>query len=71
MVPGSAHLMGGSRMGKAPSTSDVNEFCRRHDIPNLYICDDSVIVTSRSAKTTETEKALEARTADQIIAQGK
>ena len=38
---------------------------------SLYICDASVFVTSGAANPTETVMALAARTADQIIAQGK
>jgi choline dehydrogenase-like flavoprotein len=69
VVPDSAHLMGGCRMGRDPSQSVVNEFCRSHDIPNLYICDASVFVTSGAANPTETVMALAARTADHIIKQ--
>jgi choline dehydrogenase-like flavoprotein len=56
-------------MGRDPSQSVVNEFCRSHDIPNLYICDASVFVTSGAANPTETVMALAARTADHIIKQ--
>jgi len=70
-VPDSAHLMGGCRMGVDPSTSVVNPFCRSHDIPNLYICDASVFVTSGAANPTETVMALAARTAHHIIKEGK
>lgn len=71
VVPDSAHLMGGCRMGKDPQNSVVNEFCRSHDIPNLYICDASVFVTSGAANPTETVMALAARTAERIIREGK
>lgn len=67
VVPDSAHLMGGCRMGKDPKTSVVNEFCQSHDIPNLYICDASVFVTSGGANPTATVMAIAARTADHII----
>ncbi len=70
VVPDSAHLMGGCRMGKDPQNSVVNEFCRSHDIPNLYICDASVFVTSGAANPTETVMALAARTAERIIREG-
>jgi len=71
VVPDSAHLMGGCRMGDDPSRSVVNKFCQSHDIPNLYICDASVFVTSGAANPTETVMALAARTADHIIREGK
>lgn len=69
MVPDSAHLMGGCRMGHDPERSVVNKFCQSHDIPNLYICDASVFVTSGAANPTETVMALAARTADYILKQ--
>ena len=67
VVPDTAHLLGGCRMGKDPNTSVVNEFCRSHDIPNLFICDASVFVTSGGANPTETIMAIASRTADYII----
>ena len=46
VVPDTAHLMGGCRMGDDPSTSVVNDECRAHDVPNLYICSAAVFPTS-------------------------
>jgi len=67
VIPDTGHLMGGTRMGHDPSTSVVDSFCRSHDIPNLYICSNSVFVTSGGANPTETVMAIAARTADHII----
>ena len=67
VVPDTAHLMGGCRMGDDPQTSVVNGFCQSHDIPNLYVCDASVFVTSGGANPTETVMAIAARTADYLI----
>jgi len=67
VVPDTAHLLGGCRMGKDPRSSVVNEYCQSHDIPNLFICDASVFVTSGGANPTETIMAIAARTADHII----
>jgi len=67
VVPDTAHLLGGCRMGKDPRRSVVNEYCQSHDIPNLFICDASVFVTSGGANPTETIMAIAARTADHII----
>ncbi len=67
VVPDTAHLMGGCRMGSNPKTSVVNQWCQSHDIPNLYICDASVFVTSGGANPTETVMAIAARTADHLI----
>ncbi|MGB8956703.1 MAG: GMC family oxidoreductase [Tumebacillaceae bacterium] len=66
VVPDTAHLMGGTRMGKDPTTSVVNEWCQTHDIPNLFICSASVFVTSGGGNPTETVMALAARTADHL-----
>ena len=67
VIPDTGHLMGGCRMGNDPSTSVVDEFCRSHDIPNLYICSAAVFVTSGGCNPTETVMAVAARTADYII----
>ncbi len=69
VVPDSAHLMGGCRMGHNPELSVVNSFCQSHDIPNLFICDASVFVTSGGANPTETVMALASRTAEFLIEQ--
>lgn len=67
VVPDTAHLMGGCRMGKDSHSSVVNEFCQSHDIANLFICSASVFVTSGGANPTETVMAIAARTADFLI----
>jgi choline dehydrogenase-like flavoprotein len=67
VVDDTAHLMGGCRMGKDPSTSVVNEFGQTHDIPNLFIAGASTFVTSGGANPTNTVMALAARTADRLV----
>ncbi|MVP01226.1 GMC family oxidoreductase [Paenibacillus lutrae] len=67
VVPDTAHLMGGCRMGNDPSRSVVNSFGQTHDIPNLFVCDASIFVTSGGANPTNTVMALAARTADYIL----
>lgn len=67
VVSDTAHLMGGCRMGKDPSTSVVNEFGQTHDIPNLFIAGASTFVTSGGGNPTNTVMALAARTADKLI----
>lgn len=71
VVPDSAHLMGGCRMGADPETSVVDADCRAHDVPNLYICGAAVFPTSGGGNPTETIMALAARTADRIIEKAK
>ncbi|APR76849.1 Glucose-methanol-choline (GMC) oxidoreductase:NAD binding site protein [Minicystis rosea] len=66
-----AHLVGAARMGDDPRTSVVDRFGRTHDIPNLFICDGSILPTQGSANPGLTIQALAARTADYILAQGK
>ncbi len=64
-----AHLVGASRMGPDPRTSVVDKFGRSHDIPNLFLCDGSIMPTQGSANPGLTIQALAARTADYLIAQ--
>lgn len=68
LIPGeSAHYMGTCRMGTDPRKSVVNEWCRAHDVPNLFVADGSVFVTSASANPTLTIAALAMRTAEGMI----
>jgi choline dehydrogenase-like flavoprotein len=65
-----AHLVGAARMGSDPRSSVVDKFGRTHDIPNLFICDGSILPTQGSANPGLTVQALAARTADYLISQG-
>ncbi|MDQ2687955.1 MAG: GMC family oxidoreductase, partial [Armatimonadota bacterium] len=65
-----AHLVGAARMGSDPSTSVVDKFGRAHDVPNLFVCDGSILPTQGSANPGLTIQALAARTADYLISQG-
>lgn len=65
-----AHLVGAARMGSDPRTSVVDKFGRSHDIPNLFICDGSILPTQGSANPGLTIQALAARTADYLVSQG-
>jgi choline dehydrogenase-like flavoprotein len=65
-----AHLVGAARMGSDPSASVVDKFGRTHDIPNLFICDGSIMPTQGSANPGLTIQSLAARTADYLISQG-
>lgn len=62
------HLMGTARMGNDPRHSVVDRWGRSHDVPNLFLCDGSVFVTSAAVNPTPTILALALRTADHIIA---
>lgn len=61
-----AHLLGTARMGDDPQTSVVDRYHRAHDVPNLFICDGSSMVTSGRGQPTMTIQALAFRAADHI-----
>jgi choline dehydrogenase-like flavoprotein len=61
------HLLGTARMGDDPASSVVDRFGRCHDVPNLYVVDGSVYVTSGGVNPTATIAALALRTADELI----
>ncbi len=62
-VPRYAHLVGTCRMGFTPSDSVVDRWLRSWDVPNLLICDGSVLPTQGSANPALTISALAARSA--------
>jgi choline dehydrogenase-like flavoprotein len=61
-----AHLLGTCRMGTDPRTSVVDSIHRTHDVPNLFICDGSSLVTSGRGQPTMTIMALAFRAAERI-----
>jgi choline dehydrogenase-like flavoprotein len=61
-----AHLVGTCRMGADPAESVVDQWCRSWDVPNLFVCDGSVLPTQGSSNPAITISALAARTADWI-----
>jgi choline dehydrogenase-like flavoprotein len=65
------HLLGTCRMGNNPQTSVVDKFHRAHDVPNLFICDGSSLVTSSRGQPTETISALAFRAGEHIAAAAK
>ncbi|HEX4167207.1 MAG TPA: GMC family oxidoreductase [Bryobacteraceae bacterium] len=65
-APATNHEVGGCRIGTDPRNSVVNEFCRAHDVPNLYVVDASVFPSSSEKNPTLTIMALATRTADHI-----
>jgi choline dehydrogenase-like flavoprotein len=64
--PSGWHLLGTCRMGKHPNSSVVDRWGRAHDVPNLFIVDGSIFVTSAAVNPTTTIQALALRTADYI-----
>jgi choline dehydrogenase-like flavoprotein len=61
------HLLGTARMGDDPATSVVDRWGRSHDIPNLYVVDGSVFVTSSGTNPTSTICALALRTVEHMV----
>jgi choline dehydrogenase-like flavoprotein len=60
------HLMGTARMGQDPETSVVNSWGRCHDVPNLFIVDGSVFVTSGGVNPCSTIQAVALYIGEQI-----
>lgn len=65
---GGVHLLGTCRMGDDPASSVIDKDHRAHDVPNLFICDGSSLVTSTRGQPTMSIMALAFRAADKIKA---
>ncbi len=63
---GGVHLLGTCRMGNDRATSVVDKYHRTHDVPNLFLCDGSSMVTSGRGQPTLTIEALAFRAAEHI-----
>jgi choline dehydrogenase-like flavoprotein len=63
------HLMGTARMGNDPKTSVVDQWGKSHDVPNLFIYDGSIFVTSGAANPTATITAIALRAVTHLIAE--
>jgi len=68
---GSPHLLGTCRMGDDPAHSVVDRYHRSHDVPNLFICDGSSLVTGGRGQPTMTIQALAFRAAEHIARMAK
>src|SRR4029450_10407332 len=62
----SVHLPGTCRMGNDPATSVIDKYHRSHDVPNLFLCDGSSLVTSGRGQPTMTIQALAFRAGEHI-----
>ena len=62
------HLLGTCRMGDDPATSVVDRWGCAHDVPNLYVLDGSVFVTSGPQPPTATICANALRCTEHLIA---
>ncbi len=63
---GNVHLLGTCRMGNDSDSSVVDATHRAHDVPNLFLCDGSSMVTSGRGQPTMTIMAMAFRAADLI-----
>jgi choline dehydrogenase-like flavoprotein len=61
-----AHLVGGCRMGAFPDNSVVDADHRAWEVPNLFVCDGSVMPTQGSANPALTIMALASRLAERL-----
>jgi len=61
------HMLGTARCGDDPATSVVDQFGRAHDVPNLFVLDGSVFVTSSSVNPTSTVVAFAARAVEHLM----
>ena len=62
-----AHTLGTCRMSVDPAQGVVDADGRSHDIPNLWICDNSTFPSALSANPCLTQMALSLRTADRML----
>lgn len=62
-----AHLMGGCRMGHSPEDSVTDSNGRTWDVPNLFVCDGSLMPTAGGVNPAMTIMANAARIADRLI----
>ena len=60
------HLMGTTKMGTNPESSVVDQYCRSHDVKNLFVVDGSVFVTSGGVNPTSTIQAIALYVADYV-----
>ena len=68
--PRSAHTIGTCRMGADSRENVVDPHGRSFDIPNLFVCDNSVFPSAMPANPALTIMALGLRTADAFLASG-
>ena len=66
-----AHVIGTARMGRSGDDAVVDPDGKAFDVPNLYICDNSVFPSALSVNPALTIMALSLRTADKFLLQRK
>ena len=63
-----AHIVGGCRMGTSPDNSVIDADHRVWGVPNLFVCDGSVMPTQGSANPALTIMALASRLGERLAA---
>jgi len=58
-------------MGNSPGSSVVDKWCRSHDMPNLFIIDASIFVTSGGLNPALTIEANAFRVCDYIVSEAR
>ncbi len=66
-----AHIIGTCRMGDDPATSVVDADGRSHEVPGLYIADNSVFPSALAANPALTIMAVALRVADRFLARSR
>ncbi len=65
--PTRSHNIGTTKMGTDPKTSVVDQYCRAHDVPNLYVFGASVFPTAASVNPTPTLCAVTLRAVEHLV----
>ena len=66
-IAGVAHQCGTVVFGKDPKTSVLNEYCRSHDIQNLFVVDGGFFPSSAAVNPALTIMSMALRVGDHII----
>ena len=66
-LAGVAHQNGTIRFGRDPQTSALNEFCRAHDVDNLYVVDGSFFPSSAAVNPALTIMANALRVGEHLL----
>ena len=61
------HETGTVRMGKAPRTSALNQFCQAHDVKNLFVTDGACFVTNPDKNPTLSILAISWRASEYLL----
>ncbi len=69
--PRNAHIIGTCRMGADPSRSVVDPEGRSHEVPNLFVSDNSTFPSALGCNPALTIMALSLRTADRFLARAR